>query len=95
LKFTLAPQARQDLHSAVSYLLDRNPSAAAALKNHLIGTIEQLARGDFDGPEIQLRSGRWVRSWPVPPYRIYYQRTADALRVLRVYHQARRPIVRR
>jgi plasmid stabilization system protein ParE len=76
-------------------LLGRNPAAAGALKDQLIGTIEQLARGDFDGPEVQLRSGRSVRSWPVPPYRIYYQRTADMLRVVRIYHQARRPIVRR
>jgi plasmid stabilization system protein ParE len=32
LRFTLAPQARQDLRSAVSYLLDRNPAALVALK---------------------------------------------------------------
>jgi len=34
-------------------------------------------RGDFDDLEVQHPPGRSVRSWPVRPYRIYYQRTAD------------------
>jgi len=29
-----------------------------------------------------------VRSWPVPPVRVYYQRQSNALWVLRIYHQA-------
>ena len=47
-----------------------------------------------EGPEVQLRSGRTARSWPVTPYRIYYQRTSEQLRVISVYHQARRPILK-
>jgi plasmid stabilization system protein ParE len=30
----------------------------------------------------------------VPPFRIYYQRRADELLIVRVYHQKRRPIER-
>jgi hypothetical protein len=44
------------------------------------------------GPEQKFRSGELVRSWPVSRLRVYYQRTADTLIVLRVYHQARRPL---
>jgi plasmid stabilization system protein ParE len=75
-------------------LLERNPTAAVELKEQLLATIDRLAEGEFEGPEVRLRSGRAVRSWPVTPYRIYYQRAAAELRVIRVYHQARRPIAK-
>ena len=35
-----------------------------------------------------------VRSWAVPPFRVYYQRHVDELLIVRVYHQTRRPIAR-
>jgi plasmid stabilization system protein ParE len=35
-----------------------------------------------------------VRSWPLPPYRIYYRRRDGFLDVMRVYHQARRPLTK-
>lgn len=60
----------------------------------MLRVVEQLAAGDFEGPEQRLRSGRLVRSWPVPPLRVYYQRRADELVVLRVYHHARRPLTK-
>jgi hypothetical protein len=56
--------------------------------------IDRLTAGDFDGPEQTLRTGDVVRSWPVPPLRLYYRRRDDALWILRIYHQARRPIAR-
>jgi hypothetical protein len=46
------------------------------------------------GREVLLRDGRWVKTWPVPPYRIYYRVSGQELQVIRVYHQARRPIER-
>jgi plasmid stabilization system protein ParE len=94
LRVRLSARAHDDLRSAVGYLIERNPAAAVELKEQFLATIDRLAQGEFEGPEVQLRSGRTVRSWPVTPYRIYYQRTADELRVIRVYHQARRPIVK-
>lgn len=95
MKPIFAPQAQRDLRRAISYLFARNPSAAIELKNELLGVIESLAGGEFEGAEVQLRSGRWVRSWPVPPYRLYYQRSPELFRVIRVYDQRRRPITRR
>jgi len=35
-----------------------------------------------------------VRSWPVHPVRVYYERSADKVVVLRIYHQSRSPITR-
>jgi plasmid stabilization system protein ParE len=95
LKVRFSLRARRDLRSAVEYLAARNPNAAGELADQLLSTIEKLAQGEFQGTEVQLRSGATVRSWPVVSYRIYYRRSAEALQVVRVYHQARRPIAKR
>jgi plasmid stabilization system protein ParE len=95
LTVRFSPRARHDLRSAVEYLAARNPAAAAELADQLLSTIEKLAQGEFQGSEVQLRSGAIVRSWPVVPYRIYYQRSVEALQVVRIYHQARRPVAKR
>lgn len=94
MKVTFAPEAEQDLVSAVEFVRDKNPTAAAQLYSNVTTLVRRLAEGDFEGPQHRLRSGAIVRSWPVPPYRIYYQRGTDALHIIRIYHQARRPIVR-
>ena len=66
----------------------------AKLDEEITRCIERLAAREFDGPVSRLRSGAVVRSWGVPPFRIYYQRHPDELLIVRVYHQARRPITR-
>ena len=86
-----APEAEDDFHAAISYLRDRNPDAAAALGERVFAVIDQLAAGDFEGPETALTTGERVRSFAVP-LRIYYQRHGDALWVLRIYDQRRHPI---
>jgi plasmid stabilization system protein ParE len=87
-------EAVADLVEAIRYLQDRNPAAAARLDAEVTRCIERLADRRFDGPVSRLRSGVVVRSWAVPPFRIYYQRHPDELLILRVYHQNRRPIIR-
>jgi plasmid stabilization system protein ParE len=94
VRILFAPEAEADLHNLMEYLAGQNPRAASQRGEHILSTIEQLADGEFEGPEQTLLSGEAVRSWAVPPLRIYYQREAGTLRVLRIYHQARRPIVR-
>jgi len=91
---TYAEEAIADILDAIAYLNDRSPTAASQLDDELAACIERLAAGEFDGPLSRLRSGSLVRSWPVPPFRIYYQRQPGELLILRVYHQTRRPIVR-
>ena len=94
MRVLFAPEAEQDLNSAVDFLTGRSPAAAARLVAGVGSLVQRLADGDFEGPEQQLRSGETVKSWPLSPYRLYYQRTDEALRVVRIYHQARRPITR-
>jgi plasmid stabilization system protein ParE len=94
LKITYTEEAVADIVEANTYLNERNPIAAANLDAEIAHCIERLADREFEGPVSRLRSGSAVRSWGVPPFRIYYQRHSDELLIVRVYHQSRRPITR-
>lgn len=87
-------EALADLLDALKYVRERNPVAARTLDADISTCIDRLARGEFDGPQSVLHSGSVVRSWAVQRFRIYYQRHADEFLVVRIYHQARRPIAR-
>jgi plasmid stabilization system protein ParE len=90
IRYTSA--ALDDLRIALEYLFERNPDAAEKLAVRIERTVEMLAEGWFDGPETRVGDER-VRSWAVPPMRIYYLREPDGtLLVLRVYDQRRGPI---
>jgi plasmid stabilization system protein ParE len=94
LKVNYTQEAVADIVDAITYLNERNPKAAAKLDREIAHCVERLADREFAGPLSRLRSGAVVRSWGVPPFRIYYQRHPDELLIVRVYHQARRPITR-
>ena len=94
MKVTYTEEAVADIVEAITYLNERSPTAAAKLDADIARCIERLADRQFEGPISRLRSGAVVRSWGVPPFRIYYQRQPDELLILRVYHQRRRPITR-
>ncbi|MEO7156736.1 MAG: type II toxin-antitoxin system RelE/ParE family toxin [Vicinamibacterales bacterium] len=94
MKVTYAEEAVADIVAAINYLNERNPTAAASLDADIAQCIDRLVEREFEGPVSRLRSGAVVRSWGVPPFRIYYQRHPDELMILRVYHQKRRSIAR-
>ena len=94
MKTTYTEDAIADIVEAITYLNERNPTAAANLDAEIAQCIERLAAQEFEGPVSRLRSGALVRSWAVPPFRIYYQRQSDELVIVRVYHQSRKPIGR-
>jgi plasmid stabilization system protein ParE len=94
LKVTYTEEAVADIVEAITYMNEHNTAAAATLDADIERCIERLAEREFEGPVSRLRSGATVRSWAVPPFRIYYQRYPDELLILRIYHQKRRPITR-
>jgi plasmid stabilization system protein ParE len=71
LKITYTEEAVADIVEAITYLNERNSSAAAKLDAAITRCVERLAAKEFDGPISRLRSGAVVRSWGVPPFRIY------------------------
>jgi plasmid stabilization system protein ParE len=94
LKVAFSPEAERELSVALDFLLARRPAAAADLLANVRSLVRHLADGEIEGPQVRLRSGELIRSWPISPFRVYYQRGSDTLHVLRIYHQARRPITR-
>lgn len=90
----VAPQAREDLEHAYQRIAQDDPEAADRMLARIVEVIGLLASGRVEGREVRLRGGRQVHTWPVPPYRIYYRQSADVFQLVRVYHQARRPIER-
>ena len=92
MTIVVSPQAQEDLKQAYQQIAQDNPEAADRVLARIVEVIGTLASGGVEGREVRLRDGRQVRTWPVPPYRIYYRKTADVFQVVRVYHQARRSI---
>ena len=89
MKVTYTEEALADIVEAITYLNDRNPTAAAKIDTDIARCIERLADRECEGPVSRLLSGAVARSWGVPPFRIYYQRHPDEPLILRVYHQKR------
>ena len=94
MTIVVASQAREDLREAYDYIRKDNPNAAPWVLAHIVEVIGMLVSEAVTGRDVLLRDGRRVKTWPVPPYRIYYRVKGQELQVIRVYHQARRPIER-
>ena len=94
MTLVIVPDAIQDLDEIYDYIERDRPPAAEQVLNRLVTTFQRLADSELSGPAVRLIDGRRVQKWSVPPYRIYYQRTAAQTLILRVYHQVRRPIER-
>jgi plasmid stabilization system protein ParE len=92
LTVTYTDEAIADIVEAITYLYERNHTAAVHLDARIARCVERLARWEFDLSVSRLRSGALVRSWAVPPLRIYCQRHPTELLDIRVDRQMRRPI---
>ena len=84
-----SPEGGDDILTALSYLRERSPAAAERLAASVNETLQRVAELSLEGPERTLTSGAVVRSWPIPPSRVYYQRRGQDLL------QRRKPIERR
>lgn len=87
-------RAREELLEAFGYILFDDQAAADREIDRILAALRLLAEQKVDGREVVLQSGQRLRLWLVAPYRVYYRRQGDTLQVVRVYHQARRPIER-
>jgi plasmid stabilization system protein ParE len=90
----IAPRARQDIDDAYEYIARDSPDPADRWLGRIDQAVQLLAAGELKGPPVRLLGGGQAQRWSIPPFRLYYRRTHDQLVVLRIYHQARRPIER-
>lgn len=91
----ITADAEEDLADIHTFIAPGSPTVAEQVLDRLVATFQLLADGALRGPEVRFKNGQRVRRWSVPPYRIYYRRTTTQTVIIRVYHQARRPIERR
>lgn len=94
MRLIITVPAQRDLAQAYELISVDSPAAAERVLDRLVDLFEQLAAGELKGPEVRLRGGQVAHRWSSPPYRIYYRRTARRTVIMRVHHQARRPIER-
>ena len=82
-------EARADLTAIWLYIAQDNLPAADRLIAEIDRTLSLLARFPLMGEAVDhLRAG--VRRSLVGNYQLFYGPTADGIRLLRVYHAARR-----
>lgn len=92
MRIVVAPEAARDLRDAFEFIAKDSVAAADQLLIRMTQTFGLLASNPAVGRDVKLKDGRRVRGWLLRPYRIYYRTRHDSLQILRVYHQARRPI---
>ena len=91
----VSPQAARDLNEACDYLSQDSVAAAYRLRDRVAEVLTLLESGLVERAEVVLTDGQRVRPWAMPPYTVYYRRVGDDCEIVRVYHQARRPIERK
>jgi plasmid stabilization system protein ParE len=85
-------EGADDFLAALAYLRQRNRTAAERLSHEVNAALRRLDELPLEGSESRLSNGALVRSWPVPPFRIYYQRRDGSVLVVRLYDQRRESI---
>ena len=88
MKIRYTIRARADLAEIRSYLVDRNPRAAAVVIGAIRRRIAWLAEFPLMAPETDERG---VRALPLVryPYRVYYEVAGEVVRILHVRHTRR------
>lgn len=91
MKVRLDPRAVGDLDEIRAYLVERSPSGAERVRQHIAQTLERLGDFPFLGRETDEPD---VRVLPLTryPYLIFYAVLNDTVAVLHIRHGAREPI---
>ena len=84
-----SPRSEFDLVDVWSYIAEQNPAAASALLRKINRKIESLTTYPHLG-EPQPQFGPNVRRIIVGKYLVFYQALDDCIRVMRIYHSARK-----
>ena len=89
MRLVWSPLADAQVDDAVAYIAADDLAAASAWLERLLERVRSLADYPDSGrmvPELQRED---VRELIVPPYRVIYRRTADAVEIAAIRHGAR------
>ena len=84
-----SPQSERDLLGIWSYIGKDSPRAATAMLRKIDQKVALLADHPFAG-EAQSEFGESMRRIVVGPYLVFYEVTAEEVRVMRVFHSAQK-----
>ncbi len=88
----LTEAAADDLQEAYDFIAKDSAPAADHFLKHVKIAFDILSSSLVRGRAVTLKDGRRVRAWSMPPYWIYHLTTGTEVVILRIYHQARRPL---
>jgi addiction module RelE/StbE family toxin len=88
VRYTLRAQA--DLEAIFSYIDERSPASASAVRSEIKRRVDQLLDFPLMAPATEMPG---VRELSVSrfPYKIYYELRGDEICVLHIRHARRRP----
>lgn len=94
MKIVWTPEAADDLDTILSFIAERNPSAAASVAariDHSLQTISQFPRAG----RIDAETG--TREWPIPglPLLVIYLHGDALVEIIALFHTSRDPAEKR
>ncbi len=88
-RYSVSPQARQDLRDIRKYIAADNVVAARRVLANLKAALENLARMPGQGHKREDLTDKPVLFWPVGAYLIVYNSKSRPIEIVRVLHGAR------
>lgn len=92
MKIRFANTAKISLHSAINYILQDNPTAAANFLERVEKTLRRLAKHPESGRRIPEYPELPYRELLVIPYRFFYRVDGKTIFIVAVWHAAQVPV---
>lgn len=89
MRLTWGPRARRDLHDLVAYIAEESPQRAELMAQRILTTAQLLSKMPGIGRPGRVQGTR-ERIAGRTPYILAYKVASGRIRILRVYHGARR-----
>ncbi len=90
MRIRFTRQAQADLDQIFTYLDERTPVAAGAVKARIVSAIGLLSDHPLMAPETD-EPGVYELTIVRYPYKVYYQVEGDEVWIVHIRHSARRP----
>ena len=88
MKLSFSPTSARQIKDIYAYIARENPRAARDVINRILEVAEFVAAHPGAGHATIVRGVRAIPANPYP-YVVYFRRTGDEVRLLRVLHAAR------
>ncbi len=88
-RFTLSPQAAEDIHEAWGYIGRDNLDAAQRVRLRILEACRAIAQNPSVGHRRTDLTDKPVLFWPSNPYLIIYNPARKPVEIVRVVHGAR------